>query len=125
MTPLEVIEDYEFNGTKHSSGDQIKLDVFIPDLLLAFEYQGEQHFIDKYQLGPQWIYQRRAAEKRSACSTAGIRLVEVPYWWDCKNASLQEFIYTKYPDIVSRSSDVKMVSTEAGNISSSTKNLFS
>ena len=53
----------------------MELDIWLPELNLAFEYQGEQHYSDD-------VISRRDREKRSACKEAGIRLIEVPYTWD-------------------------------------------
>lgn len=79
----------------HSSGHKMELDVYIEDLKLAFEYQGEQHYKSLYWAGRHLETQRRKdEEKRQACKKVmlraevhlfvknGVTLVEVPYWWD-------------------------------------------
>ncbi len=84
-----------------SSGTKIQLDVFLPNQNLAFEYQGEQHYLDVFSLGTQWQYSMRDREKKIACNTQGISLIEVPYWWDFETDSLRATIHQHRPDLVS------------------------
>ena len=67
-----------FSGTNRP----MQLDIFIPELNLAFEYQGEQHYTFHYLYGHPEERQMRDAEKKIKCAEAGITLIEVPYWWD-------------------------------------------
>jgi hypothetical protein len=61
----------------------MELDVYLPSLSLAFEYQGIQHYEDKFYFGTaSREYSQRDKEKRAACKEIGITLIEVPYWWD-------------------------------------------
>lgn len=77
----------------------MQLDVYIPSLSLAFEYQGIQHFREPpsptLQYGSLSAQHHRDQQKRDACSKAGthletllftlatgITLIEIPYWWD-------------------------------------------
>jgi len=73
-------EEIKFDFKHHdmrfkSSNYPMELDIWLPNLNLAFEYQGEQHYDD-----PEVMI--RDEEKRTACRLAGIRLIEVPYTWD-------------------------------------------
>jgi len=68
---------------------KMELDIFIPSLKLAFEYQGEQHFDTFWQgtfeLGENQSLeanQNRDKEKRNACNNHGITLIEIDYKWD-------------------------------------------
>lgn len=73
----------------------LELDVWLPDHLLAFEYQGEQHyhyFSFASLTNELSEYVRRDQIKREECSKAGVTLVIVPYWWDQSKASLEEVI---------------------------------
>jgi hypothetical protein len=100
----EVIEVnyYPHNLRRKSTGKKMQLDIYIPSINLAVEYQGEQHyemtsyFKDKERVGKQRM---RDKEKEKACLEAGIKLVQVPYWWDGTCASLVATIIGKYPDL--------------------------
>lgn len=78
----------------------MELDVYIPELHLAIEYQGEQHYKTLYFSGDQSQQRKRDEEKWNACKKAGITLVEVPYWWDCSIASLAATISNARPELV-------------------------
>ena len=59
-----------------------RLDIFIPALSLAIEYQGEQHFLPLDHWGSDaGLSDRKVmdAAKRKACETAGVTLVEWHY----------------------------------------------
>jgi len=79
----------------------MELDVYIPSFKVAFEYQGRQH----YEKDDMYMYadndlKERDIEKKQACSEAGIKLIEVPYWWDLSTNSLVEIIRKHRPDLV-------------------------
>ena len=78
----------------------MRLDIFLPKELLAFEYQGEQHYHDVYALGNLWIQKEKDKEKRIACKENGITLIEIPYWWDFKKSSLVATIHFHRPDLI-------------------------
>jgi len=59
-----------------------RLDMFVPTLNLAIEYQGEQHYLPLDHLGAeQGLKDRQALDKakREACERAGVHLVEWHY----------------------------------------------
>jgi len=72
------------------SNQEIELDLYSEDKKLALEAQGQWHYFDVYNYGDCESFGRRDAEKALACSLAGIRLVEVPYWWDMQLDSLEQ-----------------------------------
>ncbi len=76
----------------------MEFDIFIPNLSLAFEYQGEQHYKDRYIFSSA-PYKARDKEKRRLAADYGISLVEVPYWWDKQKESLVEMIHRVRPDV--------------------------
>ena len=83
----------------------MQLDVFVPKLSLGFEYQGEQHYFDVYQMGAQWRYVERDEQKRKACKENRISLIEVPYWWDCQTETLKATIHEKRPELFPEPTD--------------------
>jgi len=62
--------------------DGLELDIFVPELQLGIEYQGQQHFHPIAAWGgvaALRTLQRRDQEKRMKCEAAGVTLVEVDY----------------------------------------------
>jgi hypothetical protein len=75
----------------------MELDLFLPHLSLAFEYQGEQHYKPNSILGNQ-DFSVRDEEKKRMSKDIGITLIEVPYWWNKladSLVSLDKLYYTK------------------------------
>ena len=97
---VEVQEEYKHYGLRFDNGYLTQLDIFIPELSLAFEYQGQQHFYDIYCFSSHSEYLRRDRQKQRACYLKGITLIEVPYWWDNQLDSLKTTIHYKRPDII-------------------------
>ncbi len=92
-----VNPDLRFSDT----GFPMQLDLFLPSLLLAFEYNGRQHYQDvPHRFPPQKHYANRDEEKRKACICKGITLIEIPYWWDEEIESLRATIHNKRPDLI-------------------------
>ena len=52
----------------------MQLDVYIPELQLAFEYHGEQHYKPIYSIQDFTHRQRQDEEKRNACNQVAIFL---------------------------------------------------
>lgn len=96
----QIIENYWLStvlpGTEGKIG--IEIDVWVPELKLGFEYQGEQHYFDMSKVyGPSsllQLYQNRDKVKTAVCEYEQVRLIAVPYWWDASLASLQELIHS-------------------------------
>ncbi len=96
-----IKEDYRHPELKFETEMNMQLDLFIPELCLAFEYQGEQHYYDMHhQFQPQRQYAERDEQKRIACFNRGIALIEVPYWWDFGLDSLRVTIWESRPDLI-------------------------
>jgi hypothetical protein len=72
---------------------KMEFDVFVPEISLALEYQGQQHFLSDDVI-------QRDSEKVNACQQLGITLVTVPYWWDRTKDSLAATIHLARPDLL-------------------------
>ena len=76
----------------------MELDIWMPEIGIAIEYQGEQHF-HKINFGgnydvPQALESQKSRdqEKREACLEIGISLLEVPYTWENTHDWVKEFL---------------------------------
>ena len=63
----DIYEDYMHLELEHSSGRHVQFDVFIPNLNLGLEYQGEQHYMNVYPFGSLQTRTERDEEKRQHC----------------------------------------------------------
>lgn len=101
----------------------MELDIFIPSLSLAFEFQGSQHFENKplYLFSDSVDLQQRGIqilmlflvllyvighcnsladkEKKLACKKLGITLIEIPHWWDYSRTNLVATIQQNRPEL--------------------------
>lgn len=86
--PNEVIHfDFKHHELRfESSNYPMELDIWIPCLNLAFEYQGEQHYYDEDVM-------ERDEQKRSACVENSIHLIEIPHTWD----STEKYVFDRIP----------------------------
>jgi hypothetical protein len=78
----------------------MQFDVYVPALSLGFEYQGEQHYNWHFFYGSSKDLSQRDQDKRTAARQAGITLIEIPYWWDQRLATLQATIHKIRPDLI-------------------------
>ena len=60
----------------------LEFDIFIPNLNIAFEYQGQHHYDDIPSVNRLEVYQSRDHLKEILSSQNNILLIIVPYWWD-------------------------------------------
>jgi len=82
----------------------MSIDIFIPSLNLGFEYQGQQHYDVRFPSEANATIRtfdryKKDDEKRNACKTLGITLIEVPYWWDGSKSSLISTIRSSREDM--------------------------
>lgn len=103
---LDMVEDYKHTslGQHHELAGReylLELDLYIPGHEIGFEYNGAHHYRDVGFYGPVDMYKRRDEAKRRMCVDRGIRLVEVPYWWDGQVESLAATLYQQLPSFVS------------------------
>jgi len=103
FTDVEIHLDYRHSQLKFTESQlPMQLDVYLPDLQLAFEYQGELHYQGHFLTGSPEPIQKRDQEKLQACKMEGITLIQVPYWWDQKVSSLLATIHQVRPDITKK-----------------------
>jgi len=80
--------------------DWIELDLYYQDLALGLEYQGMQHYVDIGAFGPS---AERDGVKKILCSSFGITLLSIPYWWDRKLFFLEDIVGKNRPDLLRES----------------------
>jgi hypothetical protein len=90
----EVLFDFRHPELIFSdSGARMELDIWLPRLKLAFEYQGEQHFPDFYSgLFSDPDLPKRDEEKRKACLELGVKLIEIDYRWDKSRGLVEQIL---------------------------------
>lgn len=96
-----ILTNYRHPDLVHNSGTRMELDVYCPELNLAFEYQGGQHYKGYYKGGARGLKQQqlRDEEKRAECQRKHITLITIPYWWDNTMQSLAQTIQKYRTDI--------------------------
>ena len=91
----QIIEEFllsDDNYLKRQSGMSVEIDVFIPELLVGFEFQGNHHYYDIPKFGQLELYQSRDEEKQKIALESNILIVNVPYWWNDSEDGLKEYI---------------------------------
>ena len=93
---LLIFEDY-FHPKLMYKTINYELDIFIPALQLALEYQGEQHYDDMPAAGfgaagLEFVQSRDKMKERLA-NDLSIKIIYIPYWWDQTFSSLQSSIH--------------------------------
>eukprot|EP01124_Arcella_intermedia_P023470 TRINITY_DN3740_c0_g2_i2.p1 TRINITY_DN3740_c0_g2~~TRINITY_DN3740_c0_g2_i2.p1 ORF type:complete len:428 (-),score=80.89 TRINITY_DN3740_c0_g2_i2:77-1360(-) len=90
-----ILEDYLHpNLTWDETNRKMELDIWVPELKLALEYQGEHHYNPNAIYQSLSIYKDRDATKQRSCEAEGIHLITIPYWWDRTKESLAEILST-------------------------------
>lgn len=75
----------------------MELDIFLPSLNLALEYQGEQHYNDiPSAFSNLELYQTRDKTKEFLALHKDIHLYSIPFWWDTHPSSLFVTIQQMY-----------------------------
>ena len=64
----------------------MELDIWIPELKLGFEYQGEQHYIARkdWPNGDELLLETKKRDqlKKKYCAELGITMIEIKYDWN-------------------------------------------
>ena len=73
-----------------------ELDIFIPELQLALEYQGEHHYDDiPSGFSNLELFQGRDEAKEKIAKDNSIKIIYIPYWWDHSLSSLQSSLLSE------------------------------
>ena len=87
---LLIFENYFHPKIISSENVHYELDIFIPALQIAMEYQGEHHYDDiPGGFAGIELFQERDVEKEKLASSLHIKIIYIPYWWDLSLSSLQ------------------------------------
>jgi len=98
LFPEEImLTDYYHRAGETATG--FELDIFFPQLHLAFEYQGVQHYEQLPVYGTLGERVARDADKSAQCKAQGISLIEVPFWWNKKRPELLAALLAQRPDL--------------------------
>ena len=82
---LSVNARKEADLVNPNTGAHLELDVFVPSLRLAFEYQEQHHYIPSDNVfRSSNYYTQRDAMKKQLAEAKGITFITVPCWWDGK-----------------------------------------
>lgn len=95
MPDVEIQEEYKLSA--RSERQKMEVDIWLPELQLAIEYQGEQHYHNLENIfgqhGCSVAYRARDIEKMLTCTEMGITMAEIPYWWDRSQDSLFQLLH--------------------------------
>jgi len=101
---IEVKEDFYHPHVLHSdTTNPVELDVYVPELGIALEFQGEQHYINIEPFGMKsGAIRAKDVAKYNKCKNVGISLISVPYFWDGSLPSLIRIILNSRPEMMSQ-----------------------
>ena len=71
-------------GLKYNdTGDYLEIDIYIPSLRLAIEFNEKHHYstLEQSHVPLQQI-KNKDKSKREIIEVAGLTLITIPYWWD-------------------------------------------
>lgn len=98
----DVLEDVHTSSiATWSTNRHLQFDLFVPELYLALEYQGEQHYEDvSPRMKSQAYWKQMDAEKMALCGRNGITLVEIPWHsWDGNAEFIHARLLSARPDL--------------------------
>lgn len=91
----KVIPQYRPFWLKSSFGGQMSYDIYISELKIAIEYQGEQHFKPVDYFGGEESFKKvqiRDKEKQQLSKEKGIKLIYINYWEEVTESLIKEKI---------------------------------
>eukprot|EP00026_Physarum_polycephalum_P001892 Phypoly_transcript_01895.p1 GENE.Phypoly_transcript_01895~~Phypoly_transcript_01895.p1 ORF type:complete len:897 (+),score=113.58 Phypoly_transcript_01895:334-3024(+) len=78
----------------------LELDVWLPNLNVAFEFQDPYHYTTTWDSQiPLQAVQKKDIIKQQLANAAGVTLVVVPFWWDGLKESLRATLLFYRPDL--------------------------
>ena len=101
ILPLDtMLTDYSHIDLLRGSGEkEFQLDIYFPELRLAFEYQGAQHYEQLRVYGDSRKRMESDVDKAVLCKRHGITLIAVPFWWNRKRPALLAALLAERPDL--------------------------
>jgi hypothetical protein len=75
--------------------EKLRFDVWIPVLNIAFEYQGQQHYLQHdvlHETGDLRIQCERDSKKSKICDESCIELYQIPFWWNHDASTIYEIL---------------------------------
>lgn len=91
----KVIPQHRPFWLKSSFGGQMSYDIYISELKIAIEYQGEQHFKPVDYFGGEESFKKvqiRDKEKQQLSKEKGIKLIYINYWEEVTESLIKEKI---------------------------------
>jgi hypothetical protein len=99
--PKKKAKSVEFDVSyNYPSVITFTMQVYIPTLHLAFEYQGETHYYTTTVLGSAAQRQLSDSAKAKIAKNDGVTLIPIPFWWDKSPSSLAATIRMYRPDLL-------------------------
>eukprot|EP01125_Pyxidicula_operculata_P022520 TRINITY_DN924_c0_g1_i3.p1 TRINITY_DN924_c0_g1~~TRINITY_DN924_c0_g1_i3.p1 ORF type:complete len:367 (-),score=32.65 TRINITY_DN924_c0_g1_i3:25-1125(-) len=94
---VDILEDYRLSNENVS----VEVDIWLPKLNLAFEYQGEHHYVNIPSISATTEnYKKKDDFKKSFCASINVTLIEIPYWWDGEMSSVLPYIKSTRPELL-------------------------
>lgn len=88
-----------WQSTTQTSPFLLEADIYIKDERIAVEVQGIQHYFDVLRYGEHRDNFQRDAEKCYYFATAGMWLVEIPFWCELDRQLVLTTLRSIRPDI--------------------------
>eukprot|EP01114_Cavostelium_apophysatum_P003810 TRINITY_DN13942_c0_g1_i1.p1 TRINITY_DN13942_c0_g1~~TRINITY_DN13942_c0_g1_i1.p1 ORF type:complete len:489 (-),score=93.45 TRINITY_DN13942_c0_g1_i1:195-1661(-) len=90
----------EWNENVANEFAELEIDIAVPSVGLAVEYQGQQHFHEKEHFFDSNKKTKINDErKREAFKQLGADVIEIPYWWDGRPESALATFHLHRPDL--------------------------
>lgn len=104
----DILLNYQHPTLSFTSSKPVELDIFIPELSIAIEYQGPQHYTTLPKcFGSHSALLERDNDKRMVCASSGITLIEVPYTWDLTRDSVLKLVRHHRPEVTAHKPNTK------------------